>query len=96
MILSYIYIYICIATIQLYRTNRTYVAIRASHINIHDNHMNGFQQHLKNEFLDMLTSMNTYRPHNLNIYIKFGVESIFCRKDIFLVSRPSFLEKRTL
>ena len=40
-----------------------------------DSLMNGFQYNcLKDRFLDMLTSMKTYRPQNLNICKEFGVE----------------------
>ena len=44
--------------------------------------MNGLKHDsIKHQFLDILTSMQTHRPQNLNMYMKFNVESEFKAKN---------------
>ena len=60
--------------------------------------MNRFCLHfLRNMFFDVLTSMMTYRPQDLNVNIKFDVESdLLVKKTYFLNLDRPFYEKRTL
>ena len=51
----------------------------------------------KKHILDMLTSTQTYRPQNLNIYVTFNVESdLCCGKCSLIASRPSLFRESVL
>ena len=53
--------------------------------NLRGIYLYGLLYFLKNHFLDMLTAMEKCRPQNLNMYVKFDIESdVFVEKTYVL------------